>query len=84
MKKIVDAMNVIYNKKIAEKKAQQKGGNKKPAKATNKAMGYKGAESRQMGVNDLVGSDEDYGSDYGQETNPNAQRIKDDVEDDFM
>ena len=86
MKKIVDAMNVIYNKKVAEKKGAATAG-KKPKKPANKAMSSnKGYDPRnnQMGVTALVGSDDEYGGEYGEESNPNAERIKDDEEYDFF
>ena len=90
VKKIMDNVTVIYTNKQKEEKAKQGGKKKANKKPQAKMMATKQDNSRnnnQQMIGDLVGGEEDdYGNEYGDygEENANSKRIADENEIDFM
>lgn len=88
MKKIVDSMTILYNKRVAdEKKRDDPKGKKAKAKGKANLAAGKATDNARNNNPAMVGAllgDDSYGSDYGDEyDNPNARRVEE-PETDFM
>ena len=80
IKEILDTVTALYNEKVREEKEKDKAGVKASKKP--KINAGKQTQNAQM-VSDLMGDDDDYGDEYGEEQYAGKGRVKEE-DYDFM